>query len=37
MRRFRFFANGFVVPNAGVTELLRTDNGAPTLLGGVAW
>jgi probable phosphoglycerate mutase len=34
MRRFRTFANVYLIPNAGVIELRYAGSGAPALLGG---
>lgn len=34
MRRFRGFADRYLIPNAGVVELRRDGNGPPALLGG---
>ena len=34
MRRFRRFANHYLIPNAGVIELRQAHNDAPALLGG---
>ena len=34
MRRFRGFANRYLIPNAGVLELRQAGNDTPALLGG---